>query len=135
MVGFDDFSGLVKHYRVDKMQRIELTEEKRTGESEFDKFDLARFAKSTFGMYGGKVENVTFECDNSLIGAFIDRFGNDIIICKADDEHFCVSHEVAVSGQFFGWVVGLGARVKIKGPDHVVNEFREWLDNIRNNMK
>ena len=135
MVGFDDFSGLVKHYRVDKMQRIELTEEKRTGESEFDMFDLARFAKCTFGMYGGKVEQVTFECENSMIGAFIDRFGKDIIIWKAYDEHFCVSHEVAVSGQFFGWVVGLGARVRIKGPDHVVNEFREWLDNIRNSMK
>ena len=93
MVGFDDFSGFVKHYRVDKMQRIELTKEKRTGEAEFDKFDLARFAKSTFGMYGGKIEKVTFECDNSMIGAFIDRFGNDIMISKSDDEHFCVSHE------------------------------------------
>ena len=135
MVGFDDFSGFVKHYRVDKMQRIELTKEKRTGEAEFDKFDLARFAKSTFGMYGGKIEKVTFECDNSMIGAFIDRFGNDIMISKSDDDHFCVSHEVAVSGQFFGWVVGLGAKVKITGPEHVADDFREWLDNIRNNMK
>lgn len=55
-------------------------------------------------MYGGKIEKVTFECDNSIIGAFIDRFGNDIMIDKPDDEHFCVSHEVAVSGQFSdGW--------------------------------
>lgn len=131
MIGFDELSGLVKHYRVDKMQKINLTGDKRTGEAEFDKFDLAKFAKSTFGMYGGKHETVTLECENNLIGAILDRFGTDVIVVKTDDDHFSMRHEVAVSGQFFGWVVGLGSKAKITGPEYVVEEFKSWLDDIR----
>ena len=134
MLGFDDLTGLVKHYRVDKMQKINLTEDKRTGETEFEKFDLAKFAKSTFGMYGGKHETVTLECDNSLIGAILDRFGADVMIIKTDEEHFCMRHEVALSGQFYGWIVGLGPKVKITSPAYVVDEFKSWIDSIRENL-
>ena len=134
MLGYDDLTGLVKHYRVDKMQKINLEKNKRTGEAEFDKFDLAKFAKSTFGMYGGKHETVTLECDNSLIGAILDRFGTDVMIIKTDDEHFCMRHEVALSGQFYGWLVGLGPKVKIISPEYVVDEFKTWIDQVRENI-
>ena len=134
MLGFDDLTGLVKHYRVDKMQKINLTDDKRTGEAEFEKFDLAKFAKSTFGMYGGKHETVTLECDNSLIGAILDRFGTDVMIIKTDEDHFCMRHEVALSGQFYGWIVGLGPKVKITSPEYVVDDFKAWIDNIRKNL-
>jgi len=134
MLGYDDLTGLVKHYRVDKMQKISITEDKRTGEAEFEKFDLAKFAKSTFGMYGGKHETVTLECDNSLIGAILDRFGSDVMIIKTDDEHFCMRHEVALSGQFYGWIVGLGPKAKITSPSYVVDEFKSWIDQIRANL-
>lgn len=130
MLGYDDNSEIVKHYRVDKMQKISITGDKRTGEEAFEKFDLAKFAKSTFGMYGGKHEKVTLECENSMIGAILDRFGTDVIIQKTDNDHFAVNHEVAVSGQFFGWIVGLGPKVKIKGPSHVLDEFKDWLRQI-----
>lgn len=130
MIGYDDLSGLVKHYRVDKMRKISLLDEKRTGELEFDQFDLAKFAKSTFGMYGGKHETVTLVCENSLIGAILDRFGTDVIIQKVDAEHFSLRYEVAVSGQFFGWIVGLGNKVRIVSPEHVVKQFAEWLHGI-----
>lgn len=134
MIGFDELTGLVKHYRVDKMQKINLTGDKRTGETEFDKFDLAKFAKSTFGMYGGKHESVTLECDNSLIGAILDRFGTDVMIVKTDEEHFCMRHEVALSGQFYGWLVGLGPKVRITSPSYVADEFKSWIDQIRANL-
>jgi len=134
MLGFDDLTGLVKHYRVDKMQKINLENDNRTGEAEFEKFDLAKFAKSTFGMYGGKHETVTLECDNSLIGAILDRFGTDVFIIKTDEEHFCMRHEVALSGQFYGWIVGLGPKAKITSPAYVVEEFKAWIDQIRENL-
>lgn len=134
MIGFDELTGLVKHYRVDKMQKINLTGDKRTGETEFDKFDLAKFAKSTFGMYGGKHETVTLECDNALIGAILDRFGTDVMIVKTDEDHFCMRHEVALSGPFYGWLVGLGPKVKITSPSYVVDEFKTWIDQIRENL-
>ena len=134
MLGYDELTDLVKHYRVDKMQRISIIDDDREGAEAFVHFDLAKFAKSTFGMYGGKPKTVTLECENSLIGTILDRFGTDVIIQKVDDEHFCFCHEVAVSGQFYGWVTGLGAGVKIKSPQHVVDGFKEWIDQIRENL-
>ena len=44
---------------------------------------------------------------------------------KVDDEHFSVNVDVAVSGQFIGWLVALGDGVKVVGPDSVVERMRE----------
>ena len=52
MIGYDSESKKIKHYRVDKMQSIELTDEKRDGQRVFQKFDMAQYSKMTFGMYG-----------------------------------------------------------------------------------
>ncbi len=130
MLGYDDLSGIVKFYRVDKMQKISITKEKRTGEAAFRGFDMGKFAKSTFGMYGGEMEAVTLECDNSLIGAILDRFGTDVIVQKVDGEHFRVRVEVAVSGQFFGWITGLGGGAKIVHPQHVADRMKAHLENV-----
>ena len=133
MIGHDELTGLVKHYRVDKMQNIAVIDEPRTGEEVFKDFDLARFAKNTFGMYGGTVEPVTMEFDDKLIGVVMDRFGTDVIIMKTDEGKFSVRHEVAVSGQFYGWVAGLGPDVKIVHPQSVVDGFKEYIESIAKN--
>ena len=39
--------------------------------------------------------------------------------------------DVAVSEQFFGWVFGLGAKVKIVGSEDVVDRFKEELKKIQ----
>jgi len=130
MIGYDEVSGMVKHYRVDKMQKITMMKAARVSEESFRDFDLARFAKNTFGMYGGKVEQVTLECDDRLIGIMIDRFGTDVIVQKMDDSRFRIRHEVAVSGQFFGWIAGIGPGVKIVHPQNVAEAFQEHLKGI-----
>ena len=130
MLGFDASSGIVKHYRVDKMQRITLLDAPRDGEEEFKDFDLAKFAKNTFGMYGGDLEAVTMEFDEGLIGVVLDRFGTDVIIQNMGTGCFRMRHEVAVSGQFYGWVAGLGSGVKIVSPQHVADGFKEYIAGI-----
>lgn len=133
MIGFDELTGIVKHYRVDKMQKITSLKEARAGEENFKNFDMAIFAKSTFGMYGGRIEPVTMEFENSLIGVVMDRFGTDVIIQKVSDTHFRVRHDVAVSGQFYGWIAGLGPGTKIVHPESIADEFREYLKNVLKN--
>jgi hypothetical protein len=55
--------------------------------------------------------------DNGLAGVIIDRFGKDVMIVPADEEHFEVNVRVAVSRQFLGWVIALGEGVRITEPD------------------
>lgn len=120
----------VRHYRVDKMKDIKLTKKPREGKANFTDFDIAGYAKKTFGMFGGDTENVILECANYLIGPILDRFGTDNIIMQVDDERFQIQQQVQVSGQFYGWLVGLGPDVKVVHPPKVVDEFKERIRKI-----
>ncbi|MDC7287855.1 WYL domain-containing protein [Blautia schinkii] len=135
LIGVDEKSGVVKHYRVDKMRQIKVEEELRSGEEIFRDFDVAQFATRTFGMFGGREETLRIEFENRFIGVVIDRFGQDVVIQTKDEEHFTTMVRVNVSAQFFGWLAGLGPGVAIVGPDKVRSEYiqflRKALDNYR----
>lgn len=135
LIAFDDRSRMIRHYRVDKMLRIALLTEKREGKSEFEDFDIAGYARKTFGMFAGDEETVTLSCDNSLTGVMIDRFGKEAAMRKKDENRIQVRVKVAVSRQFFGWLVGLGPSVKIEGPGQVAEAFQKYLKEILKNYE
>lgn len=124
MIGFDSEANKIKHFRVDKMLKSTCMEENREGKEFFDKFDMAVYARKNFSMFGGEEQSVKLEFDNSLVGVVLDRFGKDIIIAPADENHFTINVNVAVSDQFLGWIFALGEEVKILGPENVVERMR-----------
>lgn len=127
MVGYDSEDGKIKHYRVDKMLKISVSDEKREGKELFKQFDMAVYSKKVFGMYGGKEETVSLLCDNSMAGVIIDRFGKDVAMRESDENHFIARVNVAISPQFFGWVCSLGGLVSIAAPENVVEAMKEEL--------
>ncbi len=130
LIGYDEEADMVKHYRVDKMLSIELTEEKRVGKEHFVDFNTANFAKKTFGMFGGEEQELRMEFENRFVGVVIDRFGKDVVIRKADETHFIVRVNVVVSPQFFGWLSGLGIGAKIVTPNAVRQEYKQFLQEL-----
>lgn len=130
LIAYDDRSGEIRHYRVDKMLKIGLRQEERDGKEKFEDFDVAGYSRKTFGMFAGEEETVTLHCDSNLTGVMIDRFGKDVAMRKVDDDHIKARVNVAVSRQFFGWVAGLGAAVKIEAPDRVVADYKNYLREI-----
>ena len=124
LVAFDADDGKIKHYRVDKMLSISVTKEKRLGQEQFKRFDMPRYTKSLFGMYGGEQVKVMLEARNDMVGVIIDRFGKDILIAPMDSERFRVNVDVSMSNQFLGWIMAVGDGVKIVGPDKVVEKMR-----------
>lgn len=133
MVAYDKWDQKIKHYRVDKMMRISICEEKREGKELFKNFDMAAYSKSTFGMYRGNLTRVHIQFPDGMCGVFLDRFGKDISFRKVDEGHSTVAVEVAVSPQFFGWIFSLGKDVKVTGPDEVVEQMRDYVENLRKN--
>ena len=123
LIAYDSADGKVKHYRVDKMLDILLTDEKRDGAALFRDFDMALYSKKTFGMYGGKEETVRLLCSNSMAGIIIDRFGQDVPFIKADDGHFTVYVKVYTSPLFFTWLMNFGPDVRIVSPENVRDDF------------
>ena len=121
------------HYRVDKMDSITISDEKR--DEIPPQFDLSAYTKSVFSMFGGEETAVTVEFENSLIGVVFDRFGVEIPVLKADENHFSCTLKVAVSPQFFSWLMGFGRRAKIVSPPAVVQRQIELLDEISENYR
>ena len=130
LVGYDAEDGKIKHYRMDKMWRISVVDKKREGREQFKAFNMPRYTKSLFGMFGGEEVKVTLEAENGMVGILIDRFGKDIPIQPVDAEHFRTSVVVAVSSQFLGWIMALGDGVRITGPDKVVDRMKEEIRRI-----
>ncbi len=135
MVAYDDFDNKIKHYRVDKMMKLSVEEERRAGKDEFRNFDMAEYTKSTFGMYQGRKTMVKIVFANPMVGVFIDRFGKDITIRKVDDEHSEINVNVYVSPQFFGWIFSLGRDVKVVSPSDVVEEMKKEAQAFLDNMQ
>ena len=127
LVGYDTEDGKIKHYRVDKMWRISVADRKREGKEQFKAFNMPRYTKSLFGMFGGEEVKVTLEAENGMVGILLDRFGKDIPVKPVDADHFRTSVVVAVSSQFLGWIMALGDGVKIIGPDKVVARMKEEI--------
>ena len=121
LVAYDAGDNIIKHYRVDKMLKISVVDEKRKGQELFRQFDTPRYSKSLFGMNSGEETDVTLEAANRMAGILIDRFGKDIFIIPTDEGHFRTSVHVSVSSQFLGWIMSLGEDIRIVSPPGVVD--------------
>lgn len=119
LVAFDDADQKLKHYRVDKMNDILLTEEKREGGDSCRGLDLADYSRKTFGMFGGEEKKVTLLCENRYAGVMIDRFGKEVFMVPKGKDHFSVTVKVALSSQFTAWVMGLSGGVVVTSPKEV----------------
>lgn len=135
LIAYDSVAGKLKHYRVDKMLKIGLLEEKREGKEQFEKKDTSTYPKKLFGMFDGEKEMVKLLCKNSFAGVIIDRFGKEVSMRKEDEEHFVAYVDVAVSGQFLGWIMALGDGVKIIGPEQVVEQMKEEIERLAKQYK
>ena len=132
LLAYDDRYQDMRTYRVDRMKDIRFTGEPRDGEEEFKQIDLRTYTKRVFSMYGGEERLVQIRFINPLLDAVVDRFGTkDVQYAKVDDTHFSVTARVEISDQFFGWILGFGKKAKILYPDAVLDQFRAYMDKIR----
>ena len=130
LAGYDHRSCEMRHYRVDKMAGLEITD--RTGKEGGGPgaLDVAAYAAKHFGMFSGREGRVRLRCENGLVGVVLDRFGQESILVPDGRNHFTVTVDAVVSPQFFGWLFGLGDRVELLAPDWAAAAFRAQLDAV-----
>ena len=130
LIAYDAEDRIMKHYRVDKMLDITVTDVSRDGEDEYRKFDAAKYAKRVFAMFAGEETRVTIEGPNELVGVVLDRFGKDISLYPRDKDHFIAHVDVAVSRHFLGWVIAVGKGLRITGPNHIVRQMKYMAEQL-----
>lgn len=135
LAAYDSVDGIMKHYRVDKMGHVDVLKDEREGLEQFEMVDPAVYTNQTFGMFSGDEETVTLQFPNRLIGVVLDRFGREADIRPMTDRVFRIRVRVAVSGQFFGWLAGIGREAVIVSPAAVKEQYQGWLTDIVKTMQ
>lgn len=113
------------HFRVDKMEQINLTGKHRIFTDESRQFDPASYSKEVFGMYRGERKKVKLRFENALAGVVVDRFGRDIMLIPDGKDYFTMTTTVSISPNFLGWIAGFGGRAAVIFPKSAVDEYRK----------
>ena len=132
LVAYDPAIQDYRHYRVDRMESLTVTDTPRDPLPE--QFDLGKYVKTIFDMYNGRTETVQLRFDRALINVVMDRFGADAHI-RPDGDRIAVTAPVEVGPTFYGWLFQFGGQAELLAPDHVRRDFtehcRQALDRYR----
>lgn len=127
LAAYDDDDDMVKTYRIDRMELLQLHENVATRCEKIANYEFDDFAYRSFGMFHGESACVILSVKAELMDAIVDRFGRKVDVVKATDELADIRVNVLVSPQFFGWVAGLNGGVTIRSPKRVASEYKKWL--------
>ena len=131
LIAYEAEAGKIKHFRVDKMDGIRVTERFRQGKDLLPEKEMGEYTRKNFSMFGGQEQTVTMRFANHMIGVVIDTFGKDVAISSVDEDHFQIRATVAVSPQFFGWLFGLDGEAAITAPREVMEKFQAQLEWVK----
>ena len=123
----------ITNFRVDRMEDIKIIEKEvlplnKTGG---ENFSMGEYSKKVFNMFTGEQKIVTILCENRLMNAVIDKFGDKISAIPYDEDHFTFKVEVSVSPTFFSWIFMFEGGMKVLAPEDICKKF---VDNLKKFM-
>lgn len=121
-------------YRVDRMIGVEVTDSPAREMTDEDKAEVTN-QQSVYGMFGGKLESVTMQFDNSLANAVIDKFGMNCHPHRNSENTFCLTADVQIAPTFWGWLFQFGTKAKILAPENVVEQAKQYIEELGESYK
>lgn len=98
-----------------------------------DGYTPAEYSKYVFRMFDtDEPITVQLHCHVSVMKYLIDNFGSNIETEVIDNEHFTATVSVCTSSTFYRWVFGFNGKIKIVGPQPVVDSYKEMLTTALN---
>lgn len=130
LMGFSDDHEAMRTYRVDRMQRVLVSNDEAARNATIATFDAEQFANRSFSMFTGRVVVARLRVDLGIMNAVVDRFGTDVKCAASDDGSVVLTVRVMDSATFYGWVAQFGAAMRIEGPQSLVDGFCAHMDGI-----
>jgi len=118
----------ITSYRADRMDSIQLTDQKRIPCPELTGKALIDHANQLFQMFAGDAVNVKMRFHKSLLNVVIDRFGTDIMLIPENEDYFNFTAKIAVSPMFLSWVIGFGNKATVLYPPAVVQQCKQLCE-------
>ena len=126
VVGYSDKHEKLVSFRVDRIDRCpEILDE--DAEPRPEKEELMRHIRTMTSMYDSRRERVTLLCDNAMMNAVVDAFGENVETKAFGDDAFTMETETAASPVFYRWVFGYGGKIRITEPENVKKEYAEMV--------
>ena len=127
---YDDEHGNPSHYRIDRMAEVKVSSEDITPSKISELCAIQKHKRQLFRMFTGEECEVSFEADNSLIDTVLDKFGFDTRLSVCGENAFSFSATVQLSPVFLGWCCSFGDRLRVTGPERVLEYLKEGLEQI-----
>ncbi|MGH4120857.1 helix-turn-helix transcriptional regulator [Clostridium sp.] len=123
------------HYRIDRMQMVEVLDEARRNLKEIDElkegFDVAAYAKKCINMYSGKDIKIAVRFKKKLLDLVIDQLGEDVELINDKDGYFIASFIAKSSTGLSRWLLQLGSGAMVIEPLELINEIKEEVNKIK----
>lgn len=132
LVIYDNRYNKLTHYRIDRMEKVEMIEDHADMPPDELAFDIVNHKKQLFGMFSGETTAVTIEMDRFLLDAVFDLFGDKTRIISNGENTVRFTVDVQVSDLFFGWCCSFGTKLKLLGPEATVEQFKEYTQGVIN---
>ena len=116
-----------RHYRLDKLNNISLTDIPRQGEKQFQTFQADTYVVRRMGMFAGAERVITASIPERLVGAFIDQFGKKISVLDVGEQRLQIRFTAVASPILLGWMIGL-KDVEVLEPLDVREATKEMLE-------
>lgn len=117
----------VVHYRIDRMDHVEIVENQPIDRYKGEKFDLKKHKKTVFAMYQGEKETVEFVADESILVPIFDTFSKNVKLYPLGSGKYRFKASVQLSPVFYGWCMSFGDKLKITAPATVADKFVEFI--------
>ena len=135
VVGYYPKYGTVTNFRVDKMERAEISVDEKgkpiKAEPVPTGFNILEYTKKRFGMFTGEDITLKLKVHNSLSGVILDRFGKSVSLVPFDEEHFTLTQKVAESPVLLSWIFQFGEKIEIISPESLREKYKDTLDKQR----
>lgn len=129
VVGWSNKHDNVSVFRVDRMCRTELLDEKATKRP--DDFNLDDYSMPIFDMFEGYDRvPVKLEVKNELAKYIVDRFGSKLKTRQVSEDKFAVTVEVSLSPPFYGWVFQFGGNMRILSPKKAADKMKQMAEKV-----
>lgn len=133
LVGYNEYVGDLRQYRVDKISELAILDEYFEKD---EKFSLTEYSNNSFGVYQEKPIDIVLEFDKSVANDVLNYHFHPTQKMKAlasgnVQVEFTSGGTYAICQKLFKW----GCSVKIQKPVELKNYYKRYLTDVLNNIK
>ncbi|MBS4177743.1 WYL domain-containing protein [Bacillus sp. FJAT-49731] len=123
LIGKFLLTGEFRHYRLDRMRHVKVTDEKFRKED----LDITKYVDQTFHMFAGEEHWIKIRFQHDLLNVMLDRFGLDADIKKLDGEHLLLTTKAKLSPGLVSWILRWGHKAKVLSPEWLTKEVKKEI--------